>query len=296
MPLHPQSRAWIDSLPAAPPADVATMRAGMQTQSLRFAGPPPDLPGVRDEVVGGVPVRVYPGGDGPRPTVLVLHGGGWVGGDLETHDVTCRRLTLASGWTVVAVDYRRPPEHVFPAALEDVLAVAAGLRAGGDPAVDPGRLAVLGDSAGGTLAAVAARRVRDAGAPPFLLQVLVYPVIDAAMDTVSYADFATGYGLTAVSMAGFWQAYGVTDLDDPDACPARAGDLRGLPPAYVLTAEYDPLRDEGEAYAVALAEAGVSVVARRCLGAIHGFWRLPATFDAGRLAIAEVAAVLREIA
>lgn len=296
MPLHPQSRAWLDALPTVAPADVAGMRAGMRTQSLRFAGPAPDLPGVRDEVLNGVPIRVYPGGAGPRPTVLVLHGGGWVGGDLETHDVACRRLGLASGWSVVAVDYRRPPEHVFPAALEDVLAVAAALRAAGDPAVDPERLAVLGDSAGGTLAAAAARRVRDAGGPPFLLQVLVYPVIDAAMDTASYAEFGSGHGLTATAMAGYWEAYGAPDPDDPDACPARASDLRGLPPAYVLTAEYDPLRDEGEGYAAALAEAGVPVVARRCLGAIHGFWRLPGTFDAGRLAIAEVAAALRDIA
>nr|MBA3523719.1 alpha/beta hydrolase fold domain-containing protein [Geodermatophilaceae bacterium] len=128
MPLHPQSRAWIEALPTVPPPDPAALRAGMRAQSVQHAGAAPDLPGVRDRSLGGVAVRVYPMGDGPRPTVIVVHGGGWVGGDLETHDVTCRRLASASGWTVVAVDYRRPPEDVFPAALEDVLAVAAALR------------------------------------------------------------------------------------------------------------------------------------------------------------------------
>jgi len=207
--------------------------------------------------------------------------------------VTCRLLAAQSGWAVVAVDFRRSPEHPFPAALEDVMAVTGALRAGADDAVDPARLAVLGDSAGGNLAAAAARRMRDAGGPAYELQVLIYPVTDAAMDTRSYGKFAVGHGLTAAAMQFYWSAYAPPDRLDPDVSPLRTPDLRGLPPAYVLTAEFDPLRDEGEAYATALAEAGVPVTARRYLGAIHGFWRLPGYFDVGRLAVSDVAGALR---
>jgi acetyl esterase len=143
------------------------------------------------------------------------------------------------------------------------------------------------------MAAVAARRVRDAGGPPYELQVLIYPVTDAAMDTRSYRKFAADCGLTAAAMRFYWSAYAPPDPFDPDVSPLRTLDLAGLPPAYVITAEFDPLRDEGEGYAAALAEAGVPVAAHRCIGAIHGFWRLPGFFDAGRSAISDVAGALR---
>jgi len=228
-----------------------------------------------------------------RPGVVQIHGGGWVTGDLDSQDVTCRQLAAQSGWAVVAVDFHRSPEHRYPAALEDVLAVTAALRAGAADVVDPARLAVLGDSAGGNLAAVAARRVRDAGGPAYELQILIYPVTDFAMDTRSYGQFAVEHGQTAAAMQFYWSAYAPPDPLHPDVSPLRTPDLRGLPPAYMLTAEFDPLRDEGEAYAAALAEAGVQVTARRYLGAIHGFWRLPGYFDVGRLAISDVAGALR---
>ncbi|MGI8532248.1 MAG: alpha/beta hydrolase [Geodermatophilaceae bacterium] len=262
MPLHPQARDWLAALPE-PPGDIASMRALTLEQSDNFAGPPVPLPVVRDLQLGGVPARLYADGSPGRPAVVFVHGGGWVLGDLDSHDVTCRLLAALSGWAVVAVDYRRSPEHAYPAALEDVLAVTAALRGGTETAVDGARLAVLGDSAGGTLAAAAARRVRDEGGPPYVCQLLIYPVMDAAMDTPSYAEFGTGHGLTAAAMQFYFASYAAPDPSHPDVSPLRAPELSGLPPAYVLTAECDPLRDEGEAYAAALAEAGVPVTARR---------------------------------
>lgn len=290
--LHPQARRYLAAQPD-PPADVEGLRRLTSQTSLQYAGKPIDLPLVRDTELGGVPCRVYSTGTTRRPGVVQIHGGGWVTGDLDSQDVTCRLLAAQSGWAVVAVDFRRSPEHRYPAALADVLAVTEALRAGAEDAVDPARLAVLGDSAGGNLAAVAARRVRDAGGPTYELQILIYPVTDFAMDTRSYGQFAVGHGLTAAAMQFYWSAYAPPDPLSPDVSPLRTPDLGGLPPAYVLTAEFDPLRDEGEAYAAALAEAGVPVTARRYLGAIHGFWRLPGYFDVSRLAISDVAGALR---
>lgn len=292
--LHPQERRYLAALPD-PPTDVEGLRRLTSEQSRRYAGTPIDLAVVRDVELGGVSCRLYASGLARRPGVVQIHGGGWVSGDMDSQDVTCRLLAAESGWAVVAVDFRRSPEHSYPAALEDVMAVTQALRSGGEQAVDPARLAVLGDSAGAAMAAVASRRLRDAGAAPYELQVLIYPVTDAAMDTASYAEFATEHGLTAAAMRFYWSAYAPPDLLDPDVSPLRTPDLSGLPPAYVLTAECDPLRDEGEAYASALAEAGVPVAARRVLGAIHGFWRLPGFFDAGRTAITDVAAALRAL-
>ena len=298
VPLHPQSREYLAALPP-PPTDVEGMRRLTLKQSRRYAGPPVELADVRDVTLGGVRCRVYVPRTAPAarplPAMVFIHGGGWVACDLDSHDVTCRRLARESNWALVAVDYRRSPEHRFPAAIEDVMAVTAALRAGDESTVDGDRLAVLGDSVGGGMAAVAARRLRDSGAPAYELQVLIYPVTDAGMDTPSYAEFAAAHGLTAAAMDYYWRAYGSPDPDEADVSPLRATDLRGLPPAYILTAEYDPLRDEGEAYAAALAEAGVSVAARRCIGAIHGFWRLPGFFDAGRTAISDVAGALRAL-
>lgn len=296
MPLHPQARAFLDA--TAPPTDDGPTVEQMRAASIaltRFAGSGPDLADVDDRLVGGVPCRVYrPLPDEGLPTVLYIHGGGWVGGDLDTHDTACRMIAAQSGWTLVAVDYRRAPEHPFPAPVDDVESVAAGLRAGEVSGADGSRLALVGDSAGGHLAAVVARRARDRGLPAYLFQGLIYPVIDAQMASQSYAESAEGFGLTAAGMAFYWSCFAPDGVDrtDPDVSPARAADLSGLPPAFVLTAEYDPLRDEGEAYAAALAEAGVSVVAVRVVGMIHSFFRLPASFDASRAAISQVAALL----
>ncbi|CAN5217475.1 alpha/beta hydrolase [soil metagenome] len=295
MALHPQALAYLQALPPAS-SDVDTIRAAALEAARRYGGPTVELPSVNDVAVSGVPCRLYQPSSGGRLPVLVhVHGGGWVACDLDTHDALCRRLAAESGWAVLAVDFRRSPEHPFPAAIEDVEAVGDAVRAGALSTVDETRLAILGDSAGGTIAAVVARRDRDAGRAPYLLQVLVYPVIDPAMGTHSYREYAEGAGLTAAGMAFYWDAYGPDRRDDPDVSPLHATDLRGLPPALVLTAEHDSLRDEGEAYAAALAEAGVPVVAHRVLGLVHGFWRLPGAFDAAGAAITQVAGALRAL-
>ncbi|CAN5338103.1 alpha/beta hydrolase [soil metagenome] len=300
MPLHPQARSYLDAQPqpASTTPTVAQMREGSNAIT-RFAGPGPEVAEVEDRAVGGVPCRVYRALAGTLlPTVVCIHGGGWVGGNLDTHDTACRMIAVQSGWNVVAVDYRLSPENPFPAPLDDVESVAAALRAGAVRGVDSRRLALLGDSAGGHLAAVTARRARDAGLPPYLFQALIYPVIDAAMTTPSYRENAEGCGLTETGMAFYWDCFAPDGVDrsDPDVSPVLAGDLSGLPPAFVLTCEYDPLRDEGETYAAALADAGVPVVAVRVVGMIHSFFRLPAHFDASRAAISQVSAMLADIA
>jgi acetyl esterase len=221
-------------------------------------------------------VRVYTP-DGARGTVAYFHGGGWVLGNLDSVDAVCRQLALAAQAEVVSADYRLAPEHRFPAALEDARAVAAQADA------------VAGDSAGGNLAAIAARHHRDR----LKAQLLIYPVTDAGVNTPSFAEFAGGYGLTAAGMRRFWELYldGADGLQ-PDASPLRATDLAGLPAAYVLSAECDVLRDEGEAYAAKLGDAGVPVTLDRRAGALHGFWRWQTTAYA-RAAVADAGAWLR---
>jgi acetyl esterase len=214
-------------------------------------------------------------------------------GSVESFDTVVRALANASGAVVASIEYRLAPEDPFPAGLDDVLcavrwlaANAAGLGA------DPERLAIAGDSAGGNLATVAARRLR--GELDLRLQALIYPVTDAGVNTPSYREFGEGYGLTAASMQRFWNLYldGADGLD-PDASPLRSDDLAGSPPALVLTAAADPLRDEGEAYAEALREAGVPVEARRVEGTVHGFWRWLAATSVSRRTVDEVGAALR---
>ncbi|GAA3163333.1 alpha/beta hydrolase [Planomonospora alba] len=301
MALHPQAEAYLKLFPTdlgtplaeITPAAVAEMRAldGFAEQR----GPIVPLPVVRDEVAGGVPVRVYRADDGahPLPALVYFHGGGWVFGSVARNDALARDLAVRTGAVVVSVDYRLAPEHPFPAAaddartaLEDVFARPAFYGA------DPARVAVLGDSAGGNLAAVAAWQARDAGLR-LAHQVLVYPITDTAMDTPSYRAYATGYGLGADEMAWFVAQYG-GDPADPRLSPLRLADMAGLAPATVLTAECDPLRDEGEAYAARLEEAGVPVEYRCYAGAVHGFFGLPGFFDQAVEARRYVAARLKE--
>ena len=237
---------------------------------------------------GALPVRVYtPEGSGPFPLLVVFHGSGFVICDLDTHDPLCRDLCARASSVVVSVDYRLAPEHRFPAASDDCLAAtrwaaehAAELRA------DPERIAVVGDSAGGNLAAVTALRLRDEGGPTLRAQVLVYPVTDYhTPPTPSYLENAKGRGLTRGVMIWFWKQYlaDASEADDPRAAPLRAPELRGLPPALVITAEYDVLRDEGERYAGRLEEAGVPAELTRYAGLRHGFVGLAGpTADHGR--------------
>jgi acetyl esterase/lipase len=280
--------------------DVAELRAAHDRDALVLSGPGPRLASVGDLVISGphgwVPLRTYaPSTTGPLPVVAYLHGGGWTVGSIASFDGVARTLAAASGALVVSVGYRLAPEHPFPVPVDETVAVLRWLAdhaatLGGDPT----RLAVAGDSAGANLAAVAVRRLRDEGGPPLRMQALVYPPCDAALDTASADTFADGHGFTADAMRRYWELYlAGTDGADPDASPLRAGDLAGLPPAFVATAEHDVLRDEGEAYGAALRAAGVLATIRRYPGTEHGFWRRLACSGASRRAVGEVGAALR---
>jgi acetyl esterase len=242
-------------------------------------------------------VRIYkPEGRPPLPALVYFHGGGWVIGSLETHDGACRELANRIGCAVVSVDYRLAPESRYPAAAEDCYAatqwVAENAKALG---VDAKRIAIGGDSAGGNLAAVVALMARDRGGPALRHQLLIYPVTDADFERASYRENAEGYLLTTKAMAWFWGHY-VPELaqrQDGYAAPLRAKDLAGLPPAFVLTAEFDPLRDEGEAYAKRLAQAGVPTRLQRYDGAIHGFFAMGVLSQVARTAIDDAIAEVR---
>jgi len=251
-------------------------------------------------------VRIYwpqePSG-APLPALLYFHGGGWVICDLDSHDPTCRAITNSVGCVVVSVDYRLAPEHKFPAAAEDAYAATLWVTANAsDLGVDPARIAVGGDSAGGNLAAAVALMARDRRAlqqraPQIMFQLMVYPVTDVtSLDTPSYRENAEGYFLTAASMDWYRHQY-LTDLSEashPYASPLQAPDLTGLPPALVLTAEHDPLRDEGEAYAARLRDAGVPASAVRYDGVFHGFFALGRLLDIAKQANEDAYAALRE--
>jgi acetyl esterase len=228
--------------------------------------------------------------------LVYFHGGGWVIGDIDTHDNTCRELTNAAGCVVVSVDYRLAPEHKFPAPLEDCYAATAWVAEhAANLGADPARLAVGGDSAGGNLAAAVCLLARERGRRTIVHQLLIYPVTDHDYFTASYRDNAEGYLLTREAMEWFWNHYLRTPADgkDPLASPLRSNNLSGLPPATVITAEFDPLRDEGEAYGHRLRGAGVEATVTRYDGMIHGFFGLGAVLAQGKKAMEEAAERLR---
>jgi acetyl esterase len=247
--------------------------------------------------LGAFKVRIYtPEGKGPWPALLYLHGGGWVLGGLESHDDVCRSLAHRTPCVVVSVDYRLSPEVKFPAPLDDC---EAALRWLADHAAelgaDPARIAVGGDSAGGNLAAGLTIRMRDRGGPKIAYQLLIYPATDRSVATESHREFATGYGLTRSNMQWFWDCYlnATADRDNPEVSPLRAKTLRGLPPAFVLTAHSDVLRDEGEAYAKRLQESGVPVTAVRFRAMNHGFIRMGAVYPQADHGLSVLAEALR---
>jgi acetyl esterase len=305
MPLDPQAQAFLEQLAAAnaPPLHELTIEQARQVIVDLFGtkeAPEPVGAVAHHQIsgaAGDLPARIYtPQGGGPFPILVYFHGGGWVIGNLEAYDATCRALTNAADCMVVAMEYRLAPEHKFPAAPEDCYAAARWVAAnatalGGDPA----RMAIGGDSAGGNLTAVVAQMARDRGGPSFVYQLLIYPVTDHQYNTVSYRENADGYLLTRDAMAWFWTCYLRSEADgqSPLASPLRAESLRGLPPALIITAEFDPLRDEGEAYAARLRAAGVPVTLTRYPGMIHGFFSLEAILDQGKHAIAEAGSALR---
>lgn len=285
MPLDPQAQALLDARTALgiPPTHTLTPDAARAAIVARLAlAPmtPQEVARVEDGSIEGpggpLRVRIYTPQVQPALGVLVfMHGGGWVVCDIDTHDGLCRALTNSCDCVVVSVDYRRAPEHRFPAAVEDADAAIRWAHANAPSlGADGSRLAVSGDSAGGTLAAVCCLRARDCGNdPPIAAQLLMYPPTDYPLTTASHRDNGTGYMLLTADMEWYWKQYcpDVARRQDPMLSPLRATDLRGLPPAVVVTAEYDCLRDEGEAYGRRLAEAGVHVDMRRYDGMLHGF-------------------------
>lgn len=289
--LDPQAEAvleYIDSF-GDPPLAETTPEAARALRRSRLQPPTIEVEDVRAVDAGGVPARLYrPRSDEGLGLLVYFHGGGWVIGDLDTHDATCRGLSVSSGHAVLSVDYRLAPEHPFPAPLDDAISATAWAHENaGALGCDRGRLAIGGDSAGGNLAAVVAQRATV----PLRFQLLVYPIADARCGTASYEEFADGPFLTRPSMDWFIGHYlsgGAATADDLRVSPLLAPDeaLAASPPALVLTVAADVLRDEGEAYAARLAEVGVPVEHRRYEGMFHGFFALPEVLDTGREAVA----------
>ncbi len=293
--IDPEARAyldWMQSLGLPPLAEQGPEEA-RRLNRIRvpmLAGEVETLERIEDLAIpgpaGSIPARLYaPVRDQILPTLLYMHGGGWVVGDLDSHDSFCRALARRAGCLVVSIHYRLAPEHRFPAAVEDAWAALVWLH---DNALaigaDPDRIAVVGDSSGGNLAAVIARWARERGGPALAAQVLIYPVTNHDLETPSYRAAGTGYGLTRDTMRWYWDQYlaDPTDGSSPDASPLQARDLGGLAPALVITCELDPLASEGSAYAAALQSAGVRVEHIHEPDMIHGYIRMAGAIGRAR--------------
>jgi acetyl esterase len=306
--LDPQARALLERFAASPAVDLATLSAAEARRSYRegrlaLAPPPLAIGETRDfsfpGAAGDIKARLYrPLGEKPGEIlsgVVYFHGGGWVCGDLDTHDSVCRGIAVYGGCAVIAIDYRMGPEHKFPAAVEDAIAAVKWVTTNaGALRIDASQLAVAGESAGGNLAAVAAIALRESG-PAIAMQVLVYPVVDQAADTDSLGRFAKGYSLTRDLLRWYQRQYlrGEGDRADWRASPLLARDHSRLPHAYILTAGFDPLLDEGQAYADRLTHAGVSVVYECFEGMIHGFLPMGGALAAARHAHYRIGQMLR---
>ncbi|WP_078596431.1 alpha/beta hydrolase [Evansella clarkii] len=304
MALDPQAKFILDQLEAAGGPEMHTLtpeeaRASIDLSPL--AGEPEQVGKVENRTIpvegGEIAVRIYtPVGEGPFPALVYYHGGGWVIGDLDTVDVPCRLLTNQANCVVVSVDYRMAPEHKFPIPADDSYAAAKWVAENAATInVDKDRVAVGGDSAGGNLAAAVSLMARDRGEFSIAFQMLIYPVTNHSFATPSYLENGEGYFLTKDSMVWFWNHYLRNEEDgiNPYASPLQSEDLSGLPPALVLTAGFDPLRDEGEAYAERLKEAGVEVEVTRYEGMIHGFFWMPGALDEGRKSFGQAAEALK---
>jgi acetyl esterase/lipase len=304
--IDPEARAYLEQTAALglPPLAQQGAVEARRLNSLRA----PSLAGELEEVAriengrmpgpgGDIPFRVYsPAPDRVLPALLYLHGGGWVVGDLDTHDSVCRALARRAECVVLALDYRLAPENRFPAAVEDAWTGLNWLHDNAaDFGADPQRIAVGGDSSGGNLSAVVARRARDRQGPKLAAQILIYPVTDCDFDTPSYRDAATGYGLTRDSMLWYWDQYLPDESNrvSPDASPLRAPDLTGLAPALLISCGLDPLASEGVAYAEALKSAGVRVEHHHEPDMIHGYIRMNGVVSRARKSWDDCARFLR---
>jgi acetyl esterase len=306
MPLDPQAKAVLAQIPVLTDEVVLSLAPPLLRQAMAAmpgsTGPVEAVARVENRTLPGpsgeIPVRIYaPSEQRGLPALVYFHGGGFVIGGLDTHDGTCRSLANAIGCAVVSVDYRLAPEHKFPAAPEDCYAAARWVaeKGGAELGIDGSRLAIGGDSAGGNLTAVVALMARDRGGPSLRHQLLIYPVANHDFTTASYEENQQGYLLSREMMRWFWNHYLVTAEDgaNPYASPLRAASLAGLPPAHVITAEFDPLRDEGEALAARLVRDGVPTTQTRYDGMFHGFFSMGALLDTAKRAIAEAAAEVR---
>jgi acetyl esterase/lipase len=306
MALDRRAQRLLDMLAAAgdgpeAPAPAADRRAALAAlaQSADDATIPATIEDREIEGPGGaLRIRVYRPLErraGPSPALVFFHGGGWVAGGLDTHDGLCRRLCEASGAVLVAVDYRLAPQHPFPAAIEDALAALAWVSSHtADLRIDPAQIAVGGDSVGGGLAAAAAQTSRDSVGPALALQVLICPILDVAARTPSRAAFVDGHFISRAAFAQDLSDYAwTTSAADPWLSPGRSRDLAGLPPALIHTAEYDPFRDEAEAYAAALGAAGVETTAIRHPGMIHYFYALARAIPYAEAAAAVIGGQMR---
>jgi acetyl esterase len=304
MPLHPQVKALLDQMASLPRLEELSVADARKQVERRIAANLPTLPvaSVLNRSIpgpaGDLPVRIYtPNGNGPFPLMVFFHGSGFVLCSLDTHDGVCRNLCSAAGCVVVSVDYRLAPEHKFPAGPEDCYAATKwATEHARELNADAGRVVIAGDSAGGNMVAVTALMIHDKGGPALRGQLMIYPVIDYFNSGhPSYTENAEGYGLTAAGMQWFWAHYlnSESEADHPFVSPLRAKDLRGLPPALIITAEYDILRDEGERYGERLAEAGVPTKVVRYDGMNHGFFHMYGMVDKAKQALEESATWLK---
>ncbi len=311
MPLTAQARMFLEAVAALnrPGWEELTPQEGREAFNGLgdLFGEGPTISRIEDRSLpGGINIRLYADSvyadsdtdsksETSQPAVIYFHGGGWVLGNLDTHDALCRRLAQASGCTIVSVDYSLSPEARFPTALQEGYEATTYVADHADElGVLGGKLAVAGDSAGGNLAAAVAMKARDEGGPAIELQVLLYPVIEPNFETDTYKQFAEKHGLSLANMQWFWQQYLGDQQPAALAAPSRAASHADLPTAHVVTAEYDVLRDEGEAYARMLALAGVPTTTRRYDGNLHGFMHFAGMFDDGVAAAHDVGKVLKQ--